>query len=889
LDRFPRRVEVGFGSTHSVARFYQVLKERTKGIATMAVTKIQLIHATYSRIGFTDYQETVFRQHSRILRDVVEACKRTELAPERARFRWTCDATGVLQYAFANESSDFSEAWTQLAQEGLVEVTALPFHLSPLATAESLAHYLYPVEDYRRRGIPIRSAMVAGVNGVASALIDLLAPSGVPYLFVVSSDVRATSPLPRSGAAWWESLSGERLLVWNAATPYETRQLGIGKHVETAQELVAEYLTRLERQEYPYDFVALPIPGGRYASNAGVDASLSAFIQAWNERAGDDLPTMEFAVPSTVLSHLETRYGDSLRVVRGEWGDWWADGVASSAYETALQRRTHALANIAERLSAGLSLIEKDSSYPSQDLRETFWNLALFDEHTWGSAESVSAPSSLASRSQWNAKAGFVYRATHLARDIVQSACEQLADYVTATEDGVLVCNPVAWTRDAYVHLPRRGLDTSLSLLDLATGAPTPKWITDQGVFFVVRDLPPLGYKVYRWTSPASFPDSVLRTEGTSLENRFYRITVDPITGVVSSWFDKELSRELLDERSDYGLAQILTERISGDQGREALYEPAGSPLNGTGRVKANTPFVRTSATVARVRSGRQSPLAASLISEFVADGFRRITQEVTLYEHSRWIDIDITVDKIGVENPESVYIVFPFFIPGGTARFDSTGGDIRAGVDTLRGSCHDWHFVQRWVDFSNASFGVTVASPDAPLAQFGRINTGRWQREFVPKSATLFSWVMNNYWHTGYRASQDGELRFRYRLTSHAGDYDPVAATRFGHEAIYEPIVREIGRHEGGILPPETASILQVEPANVVLTVFKKAEDGNGFICHLSEVGGRDTVLSLTLPALRSANRTTPLEVDGDSVPRVGNRVICHIGAYELLTLRIV
>lgn len=855
----------------------------------MAVTKILLIHASYSRIGFTDYQETVFRLHSRILQEVVQACKRTELAPEPARFRWTCDATGILQYAFANETSEFREAWVRLAQEGLVEVTALPFHLSPLATAESLTHYLYPVEDFRRQGIPVRCAMVWGVQGVASGLVDMLAPSGVPYLVVISSDLRGFSPFPRSSGVWWESPSGERLLVWNAATPQEAQQLGIGKSVETARELLRDYLAQLEHQGYPYDFLALPVVGGRAASNAGPDESLSTFVRAWNERVEEELPRMELALPSSVMAHLSAHYGDSLRVVQGEWGDWWADGVASSAYETALQRRTHALANVAERLNAGLALTEDDTPYPTLELRETFWNLALFDEHTWGSVESVSAPSSLATRSQWNAKAGFVYRAAHLARDLLQAGGEQLAEYITAPEEGVLVWNPLSWTRDAFVYLPRRGLDTSRSLMDLATGASVPKWITEQGVFFVARELPPLGYKVYRWTSPVSFPDSVLRTEGTTLENRFYRVVLDPTTGLVTSWFDKELGRELLDERSDYGLGQILLERIAGDQGRDALYEVIGSPLNGSGRAKSNTPFVRTSPLVARVRSGRQSPLAASLVSEFLLDGCRRLTQEITLYEHCPWVDLEIALDKVPIEQPEAMYVVFPFFVPGATARFDTTGGIACAGVSTLRGSCHDWHAIQRWVDFSNASFGVTVASPDAPLVQLGRINTGRWQREFLPKSAVLFSWVLNNYWHAGYRASQEGELRFRYRLRSHRGDFDPVAAMRFGYEVLYEPLVRELPRREGGLLPADTASFLRLEPDNVLLTVFKRAEDGNGFICFLSEVAGRDTVLALQLPACRAANRTTPLEVDQDPLPCFGNRVICHIGAYELLTLRVV
>ncbi|HMW01534.1 MAG TPA: hypothetical protein PKE58_15465, partial [Acidobacteriota bacterium] len=32
-----------------------------------------------------------------------------------------------------------------------------------------------------------------------------------------------------------------------------------------------------------------------------------------------------------------------LPVWRGDWADWWADGVGSSAYETAIARNTEAL------------------------------------------------------------------------------------------------------------------------------------------------------------------------------------------------------------------------------------------------------------------------------------------------------------------------------------------------------------------------------------------------------------------------------------------------------------------------------------------------------------------------------------------------------------------
>jgi len=48
--------------------------------------------------------------------------------------------------------------------------------------------------------------------------------------------------------------------------------------------------------------------------------------------------------------------------------------------------------------------------------------------------------------------------------------------------------------------------------------------------------------------------------------------------------------------------------------------------------------------------------------------------------------------------------------------------------------------------------------------------------------SAIFFSYAMNNYWHTNYRADQSGPIEFRYSLFPHAA-YDAVRATRLGRE----------------------------------------------------------------------------------------------------------
>ncbi len=49
-----------------------------------------------------------------------------------------------------------------------------------------------------------------------------------------------------------------------------------------------------------------------------------------------------------------------------------------------------------------------------------------------------------------------------------------------------------------------------------------------------------------------------------------------------------------------------------------------------------------------------------------------------------------------------------------------------------------------------------------------------------IEPSATFYSWVMNNHWHTNYRAYQEGETTFHYFIRPHAA-YDPVEAAKFG------------------------------------------------------------------------------------------------------------
>jgi hypothetical protein len=45
-----------------------------------------------------------------------------------------------------------------------------------------------------------------------------------------------------------------------------------------------------------------------------------------------------------------------------------------------------------------------------------------------------------------------------------------------------------------------------------------------------------------------------------------------------------------------------------------------------------------------------------------------------------------------------------------------------------------------------------------------------------------LYAYLLNNYWHTNYKADQEGPLRFRFALQPH-GAFDVVSLRRFSDE----------------------------------------------------------------------------------------------------------
>ncbi|HEV2172872.1 MAG TPA: hypothetical protein VGR71_04860, partial [Nitrospira sp.] len=210
------------------------------------------------------------------------------------------------------------------------------------------------------------------------------------------------------------------------------------------------------------------------------------------------------------------------------------------------------------------------------------------------------------------------------------------------------------------------------------------------------------------------------------------------------------------------------------------------------------------------------------------APGAKKYSTEIRLVEGIDRVDLITNIDKVPVRDKEGVHIAFPFAVPGGQLRYDVTDSIVRPEADQLIGSCKNFFSVQSWVDISNSNYGVTWATVNAPLIEIGAITAEQPWMKTIQTSSTIYSYVMNNYWHTNYKADQEGPVSFTYSILPHAG-FNAGEAAKFGTER-REPLIASLADPS----TPPRPSLLHLSSANVLISSIKPTADGKSFLAYL-------------------------------------------------------
>lgn len=127
-------------------------------------------------------------------------------------------------------------------------------------------------------------------------------------------------------------------------------------------------------------------------------------------------------------------------------------------------------------------------------------------------------------------------------------------------------------------------------------------------------------------------------------------------------------------------------------------------------------------------------------------------------------------VHKTSKWEPENLFISLPFSAGDESILyFDKTGCIIRPGLDQLPGTCQDFYLLQNAVSWMGTDKSVSVILRDAPLVYLGKLEAKEIQlcngKDIEHNREELFSWPMNNFWETNFKADLGGFYEFRYDL----------------------------------------------------------------------------------------------------------------------------
>ncbi len=830
------------------------------------IKTIYFINHNHTDIGYTDHQDIVFQKHMEFIDEAVEACEATADFHPDAQFRWTCEATGITERYLDRASPAQIDRFAALNRQGRMDVTGMCYNfISPIAP-EVLLRSLYPIRRLRDRyGLSIEAAMQCDVNGISWMFADLLPTVGVDFLAMAINPTRGGTPSPRPGAFWWEGPSGKRLGVWNGYTyGWGITFWGMGD-LDRFSRLMPRRIAELEaRYDYPYDFVFVQVTHPMAVDNGPPYRVLSEFARDWN--AAGNSPRLVFTTLAEFGRSMVSDHMENAPVLNGDWVDWWSDGAGTSAHETAVYRRASELLPSVETLDAWLQAQGRDR-LPADEINEAYQNALLFAEHSWGSSGSVREPTALSTRSQWNRQASYAYIAAAFADEGRNRATSALARSLTPPGDDLLVFNTLPWPRrvEARLHDPTEKLPEFAVDESRRVDARNP----DGGsVASAIVDVPAMGFATAS-AGPLSGP--VAGADGVSLENEWYRIELDPVTGGLASWCDKDQGRELAGG-GPWSFAQYVYETVDSPAGRAAIFDLDLTRFD-HGTAHRDTPWNRRGPDDVRISTRPGDSSQTGLTADISAPGCRSIRVTYSLPAHRKSLSVSYLLDKIHVTDPESVY--FPFPLALGAPRFilDLDGVPTIPEKEQLPGSARDWYSVGRWGAVSDGNTTVVIVPMDAPLVQVGGITNGHWAACLEPEAATLVSWALNNHWHTNFKASQGGEMVFRYVLTSDEGGHDPVSSARFAAETVAPPVI--IGGRAVSI--GESRSLATLAPAGAGMLWFKPSENGRGVIARVqnpSDAPVRYTLSFLAAP-VEEACLTSPIEVDGQELAVISNESV--------------
>ena len=738
-----------------------------------------VIQHSHIDIGYTEKQEIIADQHAQFIRQAVQLA----LAPEQkardasCRFKFTCEGFWQVEQFLSRATPKERRDFIRALKLGVMELSASRLHFTELLDQDLLRRSLRPaVEFARKEGIPLRMSMECDINGLSWGMADALAETGVRWLSMNINPHHGGYPFGRPLVPFhWESPSGKRILAWCGMAYHKANLFGLMggqtpdgdpgvpgfrlagtntvidvQDIAFAERKLVPLLQWLETTDYPYDF--LPLMGsGLYTDNSPPGQLCCRIIRDWNAKHGRTVH-VRTATQAEFFLHLE-QHARNLPVHRGEWTDWWSEGVAATPQDTLVFRNAQRTRHLLDLLDPAQRIVGPARRAALDD------KLMLYAEHTFG--YSHTALSTLLTHQVFMRKTQHAVEADALASgglyDVLRTRGEGM--FTDRRPLDYRVLNPLPAPVQSVAYLPLDfwewpTVQTGFRVED-DQGRICPHQVEGSPRGWTVAVAVDLGAgeaRRVKLVAPGSAaPAEPPETE--AFENAWYRVAWQKDKGILG-----------------------LTDRGSGVQVLDPAVGALGSPIyqlfpggdrGGAGTVvpprrrPADQVTAGRCTAIKRVASG---PVYERWEFHYEVPGASQYALVAPFYRDLPQFELIARLIKTDVRDPEGMYVLFPFAVPGGIWHLDKPGAAIRPGLDQLPQSCTDYYLVQHGATLAGGACGVAWTTLDAPMVQLGKLRLWTYSTQIEP-TGPLYSWLTNNKWETNFRLSCGGAYDFRYLI----------------------------------------------------------------------------------------------------------------------------
>ncbi|NLG49173.1 MAG: hypothetical protein GX552_03555 [Chloroflexi bacterium] len=660
----------------------------------------------------------------------------------------------------------------------------------------------------------------------------------------------------------WEGLDGTRIpfywLPGNYAITYGSPK--------TLPEFT-EFMTR------KYDSLARHSLGAGRVGPAGADVCLPeehvpVLVEQFNQQP--DAPfQIHIGLPADYEAIVESR-PEQRPVIQGDLNPIFQGTYSSRIELKQWMRELERLLTTAEKL--GALLLSLGESVDTRPLWQA-WEPVLFNQ-------AHDLMSGVMTDQVWEDTCRSFDFSRRLATQTLDAWLRRLLTRIDTRGQGValVVLNTLSWPRTDLVLADAGFTELVADSVDLIgpDGEAVPVQLleaerADNGALiraklaFVARDVPPLGFAVYRLVPRHASTTAPANTAGGNvLENSLCRVQVDLASGAITSLVDKRTGQELLGGSGNV----VMLEQDHGD-----LWEPYRG-LNGGQAVtmKERHPAPPASAAL----PGTAGTIThGPVFSEFASTNGQLCTR-IRLYADLPRVEFQTRL----VNNDRHVRyrVCFPTAIGQGHAFHEIPFGTVPhpEGIECP---------AQNWIDYSNGDQGLALLNRGLPG---NNVADGVLMLSLL-RSATIGGYGYGGGYEPGMGSDTGLELgkqfTFDYALLPHAGTWDMAGVPREGMAFNHPLIAVTAASHEGTL--PGRWGLLDISDPNVLVSAVKPGEHG-GIVLRLYEAAGHAAArvtIQLSVP-VASAQEVNLMEDPGATLSVADSSIQLDFRPFEIKTI---